>query len=167
MNLLRIFKFQFPPLLICVVGTSIATVGFFAIGAEKSPPPASEPWVAPTRSARKANPIPADAKSIAEGKQLFTAGCLPCHGAAGKGDGPAAVSLERDGKPIHAGNLSDPKLWQQSDGAIFWKISEGKTPMPAFQESFSEEQRWQIVNYVRTLAPKQDNKTQETTSGGK
>ena len=167
MNFLPLFEPRAGTLRLCYCVAAIATGGFFAMGADKVPPPANEPWVVPLRSARKANPIPADAKSIAEGKQLFTAGCLPCHGAAGKGDGPAAVSLERDGKPIHAGNLSDPKLWQQSDGAIFWKISEGKTPMPAFQESFSEEQRWQIVNYVRTLAPKQDNKTQETTSGGK
>ncbi len=41
--------------------------------------------------------------------------------------------------------------------AIFWKISEGNSPMPAFQEAFSDEQRWDIVNYVRTLAPKETN----------
>jgi mono/diheme cytochrome c family protein len=44
-------------------------------------------------------------------------------------------------------------MWHQSDGAIFWKMSEGNTPMPAFQETFTEEQRWQVVHYVRTLAP--------------
>ena len=104
----------------------------------------------------------ADAQSLSKGKELYTAGCMPCHGPAGKGDGSAAALLERNGAPIRPGNLSDPKLWQQSDGTLFWKISEGKTPMPAFQEAFSEEQRWQIVTYVRTLAPKEQIK-----SGGK
>jgi mono/diheme cytochrome c family protein len=123
----------------------------------------NEVWVAPARAARKQNPVPSDAKSIATGKELFVAGCLPCHGPAGKGDGPAAISLER--KP---GNLSDPKLHNQSDGALFWKVSEGKTPMPSFQEAFTEEQRWQIINYVRTLAPKPDSSEKsKTPSEGK
>ena len=112
-----------------------------------------DPWTAPARAARKQNPVASDASSIAQGKDLFLQACLPCHGALGKGDGSASALLERDGKPIKPGNLSDPKLWEQSDGAIFWKVSEGRTPMPAFQDSFSEEQRWRIVNYVRTLAP--------------
>ena len=116
------------------------------------------PWVAPARAARKANPVPSDATSIAQGKELFTQACLPCHGSLGKGDGPAAATLERDGKPIKPGNLSDPKLWEQTDGTIFWKLSEGRTPMPAFQETYTDEQRWRIVNYVRTLAPQPKTK---------
>ena len=127
----------------------------------------SEPWIAPARAARKQNPIPADAKSVGQGKELFTVGCLPCHGSAGKGDGPAAPTLERNGVPIRPGNLSNSKLWEQSDGTLFWKISEGKSPMPSFQENWSDEQRWQIVNYVRTLAAKAGNTNQESNGGGK
>ena len=67
--------------------------------------------------------------------------------------------MERDGVPIRPGNLSDSKLWKQSDGALFWKISEGKTPMPSFQETYTEEQRWQLVDYVRTLAVKEGSNT--------
>lgn len=115
---------------------------------------AAEEWVMPARKARKQNPIPADDKSIVLGKELFIASCLPCHGPAGKGDGTAAPSLERNGVKIRPGNLSDPKMWQQTDGAIFWKISEGNSPMPSFAEALTEDQRWQIVNYVRTLAPR-------------
>jgi mono/diheme cytochrome c family protein len=112
-------------------------------------------WTAPPRAARKPNPVPADTKSLAQGKELFVAACLPCHGASGRGDGPVSATLERNGVRVHPGNLTDPKMWQQSDGAIFWKVSEGNSPMPSFQESYSEEQRWHIVNYVRTLAPPQ------------
>ena len=131
------------------------------------PKKTDEPWTAPGRAARKENPIITDAKALAQGKELFVAACLPCHGPTGKGDGPVAATLERDGKQIRPGNLSDSKLWQQSDGALFWKISEGKTPMPAFQEALTEEQRWQIITFVRTLSPKEENKNQQTKSGGK
>jgi len=129
--------------------------------AQEAPKSGTNVWMAPARAARKQNPTPADEKSIARGKELFTVGCLPCHGPSGRGDGPAAASLER--KP---GNLSDSKMWQQTDGAIFWKMSAGNAPMPAFQEAFSEEQRWDIVNYVRTLAPKETNNKHTAQSGG-
>jgi len=104
---------------------------------------------APARAARKKNPVPADEQSIAAGKPLYTKECFSCHGATGKGDGPAAKNLERP-----PGDLSNAKLWEQTDGALFWKITEGLKPMPTFEKTFSEEQRWQIINYVRTLAPK-------------
>ena len=144
-----------------------AGIGFSVVFAEDPPKKTDEAWIAPARAARKENPIAADAKSLAQGKELFVAGCMPCHGPAGKGDGLVAGTLERNGTQIRPGNLSDSKLWQQSDGTLFWKISEGRTPMPAFQDAFSEEQRWQIVSYVRTLAPKDENKNKQTTSEGK
>lgn len=137
-----------------VYGYLSVTGAFFASAADKASPVPNEPWVAPARAARKQNPVAADGSVIAEGKQLFTIGCLPCHGIQGKGDGPASSTLERNGTPVRPGNLSDPTLWEQTDGTIFWKLSEGRSPMPAFQETFTEEQRWKIVNYVRTLAPK-------------
>ena len=105
-------------------------------------------WKAPPRAEKRPNPVPADAKSLAAGKTAYTANCLACHGVKGKGDGPAAVSLER--KP---GDLSSAKVQQETDGALFWKITEGRKPMPSFEKLLSETQRWQVVNYVRTFAP--------------
>ena len=142
-------------------------VGVFASLAHTFVKTESEPWIAPARAARKQNPIPADAKSVAQGKELFAIGCLPCHGPAGKGDGPAAPTLERNGAPIRPGNLSNSKLWEQTDGTLFGKIGEGKSPMPSLQETWSDEQRWQIVNYVRTLALRVGNTNQEPNAGGK
>lgn len=110
---------------------------------------ADEEWVAPARANRQKNPIAATAESVAQGKIVFAANCLSCHGAEGKGDGPAAKDLLK--KP---GNLSDPKLWKQLDGALFWKVTEGKAPMPTFEKLVTEENRWNVVNFVRTLAPK-------------
>ena len=153
--------------LVIIAAFAIGELGVFNSWSQDAARSSTNEWVAPPRMARRPNPISADEKSLKQGAELFVAGCLPCHGPAGKGDGSAAATLERDGKPIRPGNLSDPKLWLQSDGTIFWKISEGRSPMPSFQETFSEEQRWQIVNYVRTLAPHQGNNKQEAKLGGK
>ncbi len=137
-------------------GPAALAAGIALVAARAAEPPDASKtpaWTAPPRAARKANPVAADPKILAEGKELYTAACLPCHGPAGKGDGTAASALERDGKPIKPGNLTNPALWDQPDGALFWKISEGNSPMPAFQEAYNETQRWTLVNYVRTLAP--------------
>ena len=108
-----------------------------------------EPWKAPARASRKANPVPADDKAVAAGKVLYAKHCLSCHGETGKGNGPAAKDLQKA-----PGDLSNPKLWEQTDGALFWKLTEGRKPMPTFEPLTSETERWQIIDYVRTLAPK-------------
>ena len=110
---------------------------------------AAAPWVAPARQVRKVNPVASDDQSLAAGKALYATHCLSCHGATGVGNGPAAKALEKN-----PGDLSKPKLWEQTDGELFWKITTGNKPMPAFETLITEEQRWQIVNYTRTLAPK-------------
>lgn len=112
-------------------------------------PAAGEEWKVPARAAKKKNPVPADESQVAQGLALYRKECLSCHGETGRGDGPGAKDLE---KP--AGNLADPKMWSQTDGTLFFKITEGRKPMPTFEKMFTDEQRWQIVTYVRTLAPK-------------
>jgi mono/diheme cytochrome c family protein len=120
-----------------------------------------EPWKAPARAARKQNPVAADDASIAAGKALYAANCLSCHGTSGKGDGPAAKDLEKS-----PGDLSKSVLWEQTDGALFWKLTEGRKPMPSFEKTLAEDQRWQVINYVRTLAPKPAS-SQPAKDGGK
>lgn len=115
----------------------------------EAPPAGGEPWTAPARAAKKKNAVPSDDKSIAAGKVMYLQECRACHGDLGKGDGPSAHDLEKA-----PGDLSNPKLWEQSDGALFWKITEGRKPMPTYAQRFTDEERWSIVNYVRTLAPK-------------
>src|SRR2546422_10978578 len=85
-------------------------------------------WSAPAQAARKANPVSSNESSIARGKEFYVKECLACHGASGKGDGPKAGELK-----VHPGDLSNTRMRQQSDGALFWKITEGKTPMPSFR----------------------------------
>jgi mono/diheme cytochrome c family protein len=105
-------------------------------------------WKAPDRAARKKNPVPADAAAIAAGKGIYAANCLACHGTGGKGDGPAAAAINPPPK-----DLSDPKIAAQTDGELFWKITEGKKPMPAFETLLSDTDRWKVVDYIRTFMP--------------
>lgn len=113
----------------------------------------NDEWKAPERASRKKNPIPADVNSTAAGKVVYVKECLSCHGATGKGDGPSAKDLEKT-----PGDLSNPKLWEQSDGALFWKITTGKKPMASYEKLLTEEQRWHVINYIRTLASKPGEK---------
>jgi len=110
-------------------------------------------WKAPDSAARKKNPIYADENSIAAGRAVYANECRSCHGESGKGDGPATKKLGRK-----AADLSNPRMSEQTDGALFWKISEGRKPMPRFEKTLSEDERWQVINYVRTLGPKSPSK---------
>jgi mono/diheme cytochrome c family protein len=111
-----------------------------------------EKWTAPARAAAKKNPVTVNDTSIALGKKIYERQCLACHGAQGRGDGPVAAHLEK-----RPGNLSSPELWEQSDGALFWKVNEGHKPMPTFKHIMSDEERWPVINYIRTLAPQPVN----------
>jgi len=109
----------------------------------------SQPWTAPARVARKRNSVPRTDSNIAKGKELYEEECLGCHGLRGKGDGHVAATFN-----ISPADLSDPRMWQQTDGELFWKVNTGKPPMPSFQLRFSTRQVWGLVDYIRTLAPR-------------
>jgi mono/diheme cytochrome c family protein len=106
-------------------------------------------WKTPASATAVSNPNPSSPASIKEGKDLYLANCSPCHGDKGKGDGAAAASLT----PPPADHTST-YVQKETDGAIFWKLSEGHNSMPSYQSSFTESQRWSIVNFIRTLAAK-------------
>jgi mono/diheme cytochrome c family protein len=93
------------------------------------------------------NPIPADATSIARGAQLFNINCVMCHGQTGQGTGTVAAFLVKK-KPA---DLTSPLVQMKSDGTIFLTISNGFGFMPAMNENFTVRERWDLVNYVRTL----------------
>jgi mono/diheme cytochrome c family protein len=105
------------------------------------------PWVAPKVADNVKNPMSGNNSTIAETKKLYITNCSPCHGDKGRGDGPAAQGLN----PKPADHTS-VKVQSETDGAIFWKLSEGRNPMPGYKKIFSEDQRWELVNYIRTMA---------------
>lgn len=105
-------------------------------------------WNVPAKVAEMKNPIKATPESIQKGKQLYEANCAFCHGQTGKGDGPVASSLPK--KPA---DLSNKEIMARlTDGELFWRITKGKQPMPSFEKTLSEKERWHIINYLRTLA---------------
>ena len=107
-------------------------------------------WRAPASAANWPNPVPLNADTIARGKRLYLAICLNCHGKEGKGDGPGAAALEE--KPA---NLPARIETGETDGELFWKISEGHAAMPKWKATpLSETQRWQLVNYIRATFAK-------------
>lgn len=90
------------------------------------------------------NPVPIDEKSIAAGKALYfgTGACAGCHGELGKGD-----------STIGSRNFVDV-AWQsvRTDGELFWAITEGtELGMIPFGDNLSAEDRWELVNYIRSL----------------
>ena len=129
----------------------LAVAGAFktAAGEEASVHAGSE-WKAPARAAKKQNPVPLDANSVAQGKAVYIRECLSCHGNSGRGDGPQAKDLEKS-----PGNLTNAEMMNpHTDGDLFWKITEGNKPMPSYKKTLSDDERWQVVHYIRGLASK-------------
>ena len=106
-------------------------------------------WIAPAGEAGKQNPVAVNESSLAAGGKIYTKRCVGCHGQKGNGDGPDAVDLG-----IHPAKLSNPAMREESDGALFWKITVGKKPMPGYGTRLSPADRWNVINYLRGLARK-------------
>jgi mono/diheme cytochrome c family protein len=106
-----------------------------------------KPWIVPDKNAKIANPNASNANSIKEGKDLWITHCQSCHGKTGKGDGTKAAQLKTE-----PGNFTLAATQKQSDGSLFFKISEGRGDMPSFKKKIPDaEDIWNLVNYMRTL----------------
>ncbi len=103
-------------------------------------------WRAPEEASHRKNPLAARPELAAGGAKLFQRNCVECHGKTGEGLKKAA-------------DLQLPVVQQQSDGTLFWKITNGNPDrgMPSFSR-LPELQRWQLVLYVRTLASAPDKR---------
>lgn len=117
---------------------------FYAAEAEE--PAVAVTWVAPASQAQKTNPIAADPASIAAGRKIYMQRCAKCHGETGKGDGPDAMELK-----LHPAKFAGSAIRGEPDGALFWKISVGKKGMPDFGKRLSPTDRWNVINFLRTL----------------
>ncbi len=122
---------------------SIAVIVFLFMGSNSL---AQEKWVAPVSADKIVNPLKGDANAAASGKKTYKMLCAVCHGAKGKGDGIGGAGLTT--KPT---NLTSEAVQAQTDGAIFWKIEEGRSPMASYKTTLPDKQRWEIINYIRTL----------------
>lgn len=106
-----------------------------------------EVWKVPAKYETMKNPTDPKA-DLNIGKSLYAKHCKSCHGKEGYGDGPKAEEQKGD-----LGDFSTAKFQKQSDGALFYKTSFGRDDMPEYTKKMpDDEDRWLIVNYMRTLA---------------
>lgn len=109
-------------------------------------------WRAPEAASSRENPLAKRPETIPGGRKLFLRNCVECHGKDGNG-------MEKK----HSADLQLPLVQKQTDGALFWKITNGNASrgMPSFSK-LPELQRWQLVLYLRTLAAGPETKTPAT-----
>src|SRR5579859_3113474 len=112
-------------------------------------PASTEPTMTPEDVAKK-NPVPPTAESLAEARKFFGYNCAMCHGKSGDGKGVLAADMK-----LELRNWRDPaSLEEQTDGELFWIISNGKWKMPGNSDREKERMRWNYVNLVRSFAKK-------------
>lgn len=127
-----------------------------------SDPRAARPegWKAPEAASKKKSPLAGSPQDLSAGRRLYLRDCASCHGITGKGDGPKAKDLK-----VSAGDLSSPQAMDpQTDGDLFWKITVGNHPMPGYEKTMTEKQRWQLVLYMRKLAASGTSATTPTAT---
>lgn len=133
-------KLIYPLLMLVVVFLGAGMMSAFA-------PFQGKPWTVPDAAKNKKNPVASNAESIAAGKELWTTHCKSCHGTKGLGDGSKAAQLKTE-----PGDFSKADFHSQTDGALFYKTTEGRDDMPSYKKKIPDDQeRWSLVVYMRTF----------------
>ena len=127
--------------LFSIIGLSAFLLLSFTILVQKK-------WDVPAKYKSMKNPTDAkDKEGANEAKALYAKQCVSCHGKKGLGDGSKAADLKGD-----VGDFTAGAFQKQTDGEIFYKMTEGKDEMPSFKKKIAnDEDRWLLVNYLRTL----------------
>jgi mono/diheme cytochrome c family protein len=129
-----------------LVGCMIISASILSVQSAFAQKPAGKPWNAPESAIKMKNPVKSDAGNLKEGKDLYAQHCKSCHGAKGKGDGPKAEKID-----ISCGDFTNAETAKKTDGELYWKTTEGRKPMPSYKEKLSDQERWMVVNYLRSL----------------
>ncbi len=104
-------------------------------------------WTSLAKARKLKNPYPPTMESIAAGLQVYENHCRSCHGRYGDGKGDRASELS-----VAPGDFTDAsKMNSLTDGELYWQITKGRRPMPAFENKLNEQQRWDAVDYIRTF----------------
>lgn len=119
----------------------------FALYATDTNAQQTKKWIAPATANQLKNPVAGDGNVLKDAKKLYVTYCAPCHGNTGKGNGIASASINP--KPADHTSAS---VQSESDGSLYWKLTEGRAPMPSYKQALPDIQRWELVNYIRSLA---------------
>ena len=110
----------------------------------------NKPWVVPEEAKARKNPLQPSEAALKSARALYGENCANCHGDGGKGDGSEAMRYD----PKPADFTDGLHMNTVTDGALFYQISQGRKPMPAFKRRMTEDQRWELVLLVRAFAQK-------------
>ncbi len=109
------------------------------------------PFKIPPEEVKRENPIKHTAASIAQGKNLYRSQCAMCHGVKGDGKGDLAVEIK-----LKLKDYRDPAALRDiTDGELFYILTKGKGQMPDQGERLRPEQRWNMINYIRSISKKE------------
>ena len=131
---------------ILLATVTISTALFFTSHADAQDKPKGKPWPAPAAAIAKKNPV-SGAEAMKEGKSLYMQHCKSCHGSKGQGDAPKAAKLD-----ISSGDFTTAEFAKISEGELYWKTTEGRKPMPAFKGKLSDNERWSIISFIKTMS---------------
>lgn len=102
-------------------------------------------WIAPSEERNRINPVLLSEESVLAGQTLYLQNCTGCHGVKADGNGPDADDIVP--RPSNLAAMAG----HHSDGDMAWKIQKGNDSMPAWEEMFTQEQVWNLVNFIQNL----------------
>jgi mono/diheme cytochrome c family protein len=105
-------------------------------------------WPVPEEARQLKNPLQPTPPALKSAREAYADKCAHCHGDTGKGDGRDAKRYD----PAPSDLTDTKKMTGVTDGELFYKISEGKKPMPVFKNKLTDDQRWQLVLLIRSFA---------------
>lgn len=115
---------------------------------------AAQEWVVPEDKKNKESPFRFSAETAKKGEAIFQQNCQVCHGEPTKG-------TFNKGLIPNPGDPATDKFQKETNGALFYKVTNGRGAMPRFMDILTEEQRWQVISYFRSF-----NKNYEQPAGG-
>ena len=116
-------------------------------------------WPVPEEAKQLKNPLQPTEPALKSAREVYLDKCAHCHGDTGQGDGRDAARYD----PAPADFTDAKRMSAVTDGELFYKISEGKKPMPVFKTKLSEDQRWELVLLIRSFAESSRSQTSDAT----
>jgi mono/diheme cytochrome c family protein len=125
----------------------VAAVAFAASpGARVSVSGQGADWAIPAEATNLQSPVAGSPDALKKGQSVFESRCRPCHGPEGKGNGPLSDPAH-PAADLTAGVAAD----LAPDGVLFYRVWNGKRPMPAFKSELTQEDVWAVVEYIKSL----------------
>jgi len=126
------------------IGSAVVVISFSMITLNATAQP--KPWEVPANFKTMKNPVAPGDASTKTGMALYNKNCASCHGKTGLGDGVKARALK-----THPGDFSAALYQNQTDGEHFYKTKTGRDEMPKYEGKLSDDDIWNVVNYMRTF----------------